>query len=90
MAPKIIAPGRREDFFDNNGDPTLRFIRWIEDLTNDTNDSASDIEDNSGIGSLNAIVLGLQKQLGSGKPLTVDTTGFTVDTIFQSADETEA
>ena len=89
MAVPIIPPRRREEFFNEDGTFTLRALRFFEDLTGFTNDNTQDIDDDSGIGSLNAIVVGIQKQVGSGKPVTVDTTGFTVDTTFQFADETE-
>ena len=39
----IIVPRRREDFFNANGEPTLRFIRFLEDLTGNTNVSSNDI-----------------------------------------------
>jgi len=90
MVDKIIVPRRIEDFFDSNGNFTSRAFRFFESLTENTNESSAYIDDISGVGSLNAIVLGLQKQVGSGKKLTVDTTGFTVDTTFLTADETEA
>ena len=31
----------------------------------------------------------IRKQLGSGKPVTIDTTGFTIDTTEQTTDKTE-
>ena len=31
----------------------------------------------------------IRRQIGSGKPVTVDTTGFTIDTIQQTTDKTE-
>lgn len=98
MATPIIPPRRIEEFFeqeiDENGVKklqfTLRAFRFFEDLTSNTNVNTQDIENDSGIGALNALVLRLQAQVGSGKPVTVDTTGFTVDTTNQFADETEA
>lgn len=89
MATPIIPPRRREEFFNEDGTFTLRALRFFEDLTTTSNTNTSDIEDDSGIGALNALVLRLQARVGSGKPLTVDTTGFTVDTTFQFADQTE-
>ncbi len=44
MAVNIIVPRRREDFFDRNGDPTHRFIDWIELVTSQTNSSSVVIE----------------------------------------------
>ena len=43
----IITPRRREDFFDQAGEPTLRFIRWIELVTQQTNLSTGDMDSNS-------------------------------------------
>ncbi len=42
----IIVPRRREDFFKENGDPTNRFINWIELVTGQTNTSSDNIENN--------------------------------------------
>ena len=44
MADNIFSPRRREDFFDERGDPTLRFIRWVELVTGQTNDSDVSID----------------------------------------------
>lgn len=44
MAETIIIPRRREDFFDSNGDPTLRFVRWIEAVTGQTNITSIEVE----------------------------------------------
>ena len=44
MAVNLITPRRREDFFDAQGEPTHRFIRWIESVTNQTNSSSIVIE----------------------------------------------
>jgi hypothetical protein len=85
----IIVPRRREDFFKPNGDPTLRFVRWMELVTEGGNDSAQIIEDDTGIIGVNAQILAIRRQVGSGVPVTVDTTGFTVDTTFQFADMDE-
>lgn len=89
MAVPIIPPRRREEFFNEDGTFTLRALRFFEDLTTTSNTNTSDIEDDSGIGALNAILLRIQDQVGSGKPITIDTTGFTVDTTFQFTDQTE-
>ena len=89
MATPIIPPRRREEFFNDDGTFTLRALRFFEDLTTNTNTVVQDVEDDSGIGSLNAIVRKLQAQVGSGIPVTIDTTGFTVDTTKQTTDKTE-
>jgi hypothetical protein len=44
MAENIVVPRRREDFFDENGDPTHRFIRWIESVTGQTNSTSIIVE----------------------------------------------
>jgi hypothetical protein len=90
MAEPIIPPRRIEEFFKEDGTFTLRALRFFEDLTSNTNVNTQDIEDDSGIGALNALVLRLQDQVGSGKKLTIDTTGFTVDTTKQFTNQTEA
>jgi hypothetical protein len=46
MADTIIVPRRKEDFFDERGDPTHRFVRWIESVTGQTNTSAIEVENN--------------------------------------------
>lgn len=48
----IIVPRRREDFFDTNGEPTHRFVRWMESVTSVSNETTTVIEtivDNSEI-----------------------------------------
>lgn len=47
MAEPVVVPRRREDFFKPNGDPTLRFTRFLESLTDTTNVSTDAIEENS-------------------------------------------
>ena len=47
MANTIIVPRRREDFFAQNGEPTARFINWIELVTGQTNLVSVESEDNS-------------------------------------------
>lgn len=89
MATPLIVPRRDETFFNEDGTFTLRALRFFEELTDNSNTNTQDIEDDSGIGALNALVLRLQDQVGSGKPLTIDTTGFTIDTTFQFTDQTE-
>lgn len=40
----VIVPRRREDFFDQSGDPTHRFIKWVEAVTSTANISVVDID----------------------------------------------
>ena len=44
MAETIIVPRRREDFFKDDGEPTLRFVRWIEAVTGQTNSTSIIVE----------------------------------------------
>ena len=44
MAETIIVPRRREDFFKDNGEPTTRFINWIELVTGQTNITSITVE----------------------------------------------
>lgn len=90
MAEPIIVPRRSEDWFNRDGTLTLRAIRFFESLTDNTNSVVQEFEDETGIGSLNAQVLRLKAQLGSGVPVTIDTTGFTIDNTKQTIDMTEA
>lgn len=89
MASPIIAPRRKEDWFTADGNFTLRALRFLESLTESTNTVIQQFEDETGIGSLNAQVLRLKAQMGSGIPVTIDTTGFTIDNTKQTIDMTE-
>ena len=45
MADFIIVPRRREDWFNDRGDLTLRALRFFESLTNASNDSSVSLEE---------------------------------------------
>jgi hypothetical protein len=45
MAENIIIPRRRADFFDDRGEPTYRYIKWVELVTGQTNDTSVIVED---------------------------------------------
>ena len=47
-------------------------------------DNQSDIRNTS-----LAKLFDIRQQIGSGKPVTIDTTGFTIDTTEQTTDKTE-
>lgn len=91
MANPIIVPRRREDWFDDNGNLTLRALRFLEGLTETTNETTVIINEATEEinGTLASKLLTLQMQVGSGIPLTIDTTGFTVDTTKQFTEQTE-
>ena len=59
MADPVIVPRRREDFFDSDGNPTLRFIRFLESLTDTTNEGTSTINDNAEAIALNTVLIGV-------------------------------
>jgi len=80
----IIVPRRGEKLLDENGEPTLRFIRWMEDLTGNSNLSGSEL---SAIQSFSTQAQWLQRQIDGLPQLTVDTTGFTIDTTIITTDK---
>ena len=91
----IITPRRREDFFDSNGDPTLRFLKWMESVTSQTNTSTSTIEiiettieviESSNV-SFTSILQQTIKRLDGLSEFTIDTSGFTTDTTLITADK---
>ena len=87
----IIPPRRREDWFTRDGELTLRALKFFESLTESSNETTTIINESTEEtnGALTAKLLTLQKQVGSGVPLTIDTTGFTVDTTLQFTEQTE-
>ena len=85
-----LIPPRRGEFLTKEGQPTQRFIEYLEALTRQSNTAsavASTVSDNSAI---RAQLKALQQQVGSGNPLTWDETGFTWDSTKHSFDQTEA
>jgi hypothetical protein len=100
MAEKIIVPRRGDDWFEYIDNPatgkreinfTLRAINFFENLESYTNDNTTLLAETTSItdSAVNARLHELQKQIGSGLPLTIDTTGFTIDNTFQTIDQTE-
>lgn len=59
MADQVIVPRRREDFFNDRGEPTLRFIRFLETLTTTTNDSTTIINENQEQIDANTVNIGV-------------------------------
>jgi len=99
MAENIIVPRRPEDWFEIGTDErtgkqtfefTLRAFRFFESITDITNTNTGDIDDTTGTSPIYAQLVELQQRIGSGQALTIDTSGFTVDTSFQFTDQTEA
>lgn len=86
-----LIPPRRGEFLTRDGQPTQRFITWIENLTLQGNTTASNtstnVSDNS---TQRAQLLALQEKVGSGDFLTSDDTGFTVDSERLTVDMDES
>ena len=85
-----LIPPRRGEFLTSKGEPTLRFINWIESLTTQTNTTTIVTNTITNSSSVRAQLFALQEQMGSGDFLTSDDTGFTVDTIKLTVDMSEA
>lgn len=84
----IIAP-KRGEYFNEDGSPTLRFEKYLESLTSQTNentDTAAVAQTNRG----QALAFDIENRIGSGDFLTSDETGFTVDSDRLSCDMDEA
>ena len=92
---EIIVPRRREDWFDDQGNITLRAVKFFEGLTVQTNDSTTNIEiieqtvnllvsENS---NFTAILQQTIKRLNGLSELTIDTSGFTADLTFITTDK---
>lgn len=88
MAKKPIAP-RRGQAFSKSGIPSLRMHEWMENITQESNETSSAV-DATTVQILAASIFELQARLGSGDFLTSDTTSFTVDSTVLFADMTEA
>ena len=83
----IIVPRRRQDFFDDRGEPTLRFVRWMEAVTGTTNESNEELAALATVQYLSSQDQWLQQQINGLPEFTMDTTGFTTDTTFMTADK---
>ena len=87
-----IIPPRRGEFLTADGKGTTRFHEYLEQTStavNATTAETAELNDETGIGSLNAQLLRLRAQVGSGVPISIDTTGFTIDNTQQTIDATE-
>lgn len=83
----IIVPRRREDFFDDKGDPTLRFVRWMEEVTESNNDNTEQIVQSGFVSAFSAQLQQVRKELSGLPEFTMDTTGFTIDTTLITTDK---
>jgi len=80
----VIVPRRYSEFFDKNGEPTLRFVRWMESVTDNTNSSTDEL---SAIHSYSTQAQWIQQQINGLPEFTMDTTGFTMDTTDFTMDK---
>ncbi len=48
----VVVPRRKEDFFDKNGDPELRFVKWMESITSTTNSTTTIVINDVGEGAV--------------------------------------
>ena len=87
MVDTIIVPRRREDFFDERGDPTLRFTRWMELVTSQTNASSVELNVIGSPQAFNAQAQWMQKQIDGLPEFTIDTSGFTTDITLITTDK---
>ena len=92
---EIIVPRRREDWFDDQGNITLRAVKFFEGLSVQTNDSTTNIEiieqtinllvsENS---NFTAILQQATKRLNGLPEFTMDTEGFTMDSTEWTMDK---
>ena len=65
----------------------IMFQLW--EKTGGGGDFLADLNSNEPINHTLAKLFDIRQQIGSGIPVTIDTTGFTVDTIEQTTDKTE-
>lgn len=84
----IIIPRRREDFFNpKTGEPTHRFIRWIELVTQQTNDITDDVAEIAPATFFSSQLQQLREELDGLPEFTIDTSGFTTDLTFITTDK---
>ena len=84
----IIVPRRKSDFFEVNGEPTLRFVRWMESVTETSNNTGTTITEIEATAFPNAILLQQLRREIEGLPeFTIDTSGFTTDLTTITTDK---
>ena len=87
MADTIIPPRRKAEFFDESGNPTFRFIKWVEFVTGQTNTTTATVESEANVSGFSAQVQQLRLELNGLPQFTIDTTGFTTDLTFITTDK---
>ena len=87
--PKLIPLNELEPIFDRKGFGTRRFNRFINQVTEQVNDSTEAVSDSVQIDTL-SLLAAINERLGSEQFLTSDSDSFTVDSDVLFIDQTEA
>jgi len=82
----ILVPSRK-DFFDKDGNFTLVAFRFFEDLTELANGTSVVVESSGSASSFSAQTQQIRKELNGLPEFTIDTSGFTTDLTFITADK---
>ena len=82
----IIVPGRI-DWLDREGNFTLQAFRFFEELTELANGTSVEVESSGSASSFSAQLQQVRKELDGLPEFTIDTTGFTTDLTFITADK---
>ena len=86
---KLIPLNEQEKIFDRAGLGTRRFNRFINQVTNQVNETTTVAQDAVNIDAL-ALIAGINERLGSEQFLTSDSDSFTVDSNTLFVDMIEA
>jgi len=82
----IIVPGRI-DWLDREGNFTLQALRFFEELSELVNETSVDVETSASASSFSAQLQQVRKELNGLPEFTIDTSGFTTDLTFITADK---
>jgi hypothetical protein len=83
---QIIVPRRTDDWF-RDGVFTLRAYRYFEDISSQVNTTTDEVAAVAPSQSLSSQIQWLQQQFDGLPEFTIDTTGFTADLTFITADK---
>ena len=82
----IIVPGRI-DWLDREGNFTLQALRFFEELSELVNETSVDVESSGSASGFSAQLQQVGKELNGLPEFTIDTSGFTTDLTFITADK---
>ena len=82
----ILVPSR-QDFFDKDGNFTLVAFRFFEDITELANETSVVVESSGSTSNFSAQTQQIRKELNGLPEFTIDTSGFTTDLTFITADK---